>query len=212
MKRILKAEILDHLDPADPGAVRSRRDLRWIDLFLGNSRWMLDSLGKLRGTAQGVVELGAGEGALCRRISAILPGISVTGLDRLARPAQLPSSVRWVGGDFMETLPSVAGSACCGALILHHFDAENLRKLGRELARFSHLLFTEPHRSVLPLTMAGLVSPLVGKVTRHDMPASIRAGFRKGELPSLLGLRPSDWVIREQVTLRGSLRFSASRR
>jgi hypothetical protein len=212
MNRVLEAEILDHLDPADPDAVRSRRDLRLIDGFLGNSRWMLRSLGKLRGTAHGVVELGAGEGILSRRISGHLPGITVTGLDRVAPPARLPSSVRWVRGDFMETLPAVTGSVCCGALILHHFDTESIRKLGLELGRFSHLLFTEPHRSPLPLAMAGLVSPLVGKVTRHDMPASIRAGFRKGELTLLLGLNPSDWVIREQVTLRGSLRFSASRR
>jgi hypothetical protein len=112
----------------------------------------------------------------------------------------------------METLPAVSGSVCCGALILHHFDTESLRKLGREFPRFSHLLFTEPHRSPFPLAMAGLISPLVGKVTRHDMPASIKAGFRLGELPLLLGLTPSEWIVRERVTLRGSLRFSASRR
>jgi hypothetical protein len=212
MKRILEAEILDHLDPADPQAVRSRRDLRFIDLFLGNSRWLLGKLDKLRGRAQGVVELGAGEGLLCRRISALLPGTTVTALDRVGRPEDLPASVSWVRGDFMETLPSVTGSVCCGALILHHFDAERLRKLASELGRFSHLLFTEPHRSAFPLGMAGLVAPLVGKVTRHDMPASIRAGFRKGELPLLLGLNASAWRIREQVTLRGSLRLWASRR
>ena len=212
MNRVLEAEILDHLDPADPRALRSRRDLRLIDGFLGNSRWMLRSLGKLRMTAQGVVELGAGEGILCRWISGILPEITITGLDRIAPPERLASSVRWVRGDFMETLPAVTGSVCCGALILHHFDTESLRKLGRELSCFSHLLFTEPHRSPFPLAMAGLISPLVGKVTRHDMPASIKAGFRLGELPLLLGLTPSEWIVREQVTLRGSLRFSASRR
>jgi len=211
MNRILETELLDHLDPADPGAVRSRFDLRWIDVFLGNSGWILRNLSKLHERVNGVVELGAGEGTLCRRISAMLPGIIVTGLDRVDPCGQLPPSVRWVLGDFMETLPAVNGSLCCGSLILHHFDTRSLAKLGRELSRFSHLLFTEPHRSALPLGMARLAFPLVGKVTRHDMPASIRAGFRKGELPGLLGLKPSEWVIREQVTLRGSLRFSASR-
>jgi hypothetical protein len=49
-------------------------------------------------------------------------------------------------------------------------------------------------------------------VTRHDMPASIRAGFRKGELAALLGLDRSAWIIEETETLRGSLRFSATRR
>lgn len=212
MNRILETELLDHLDPSDPGAVRSRRDLRLINLFLGNSRWILGALGKLQGTAQGVVELGAGEGILCRRISGILPGITVTGLDRVPPPERLPSSLRWVRGDFVETLPSVTGSVCCGALILHHLDAAGLRRIGVELRRFSHLLFTEPHRSAFPLGMAVLASPFVGEVTRHDMPASIRAGFRPGELPSLLGLNPSAWMIQEKVTLRGSLRLLASRR
>lgn len=212
MNRILQAEILDHLDPADSRAVRSRRDLRLIDLFLGNSCWMLGALGKLQGKEEGVVELGAGEGHLCRRISAAFPGISVTGLDRVSAPESLPDCIRWVRGDFMKTLLSVSGAVCCGALILHHFDTESLQNLGMVLQRFQYLLFTEPHRSALPLGMAGLVSPLVGEVTRHDMPASIRAGFRKGELPLLLGLNPAEWEIRERVTLRGSLRFSASRR
>jgi len=160
MNRILQAELLDHLDPADPGAVRSRRDLRLIDLFLGNSQWILSHLRRLHGVSEGVIELGAGEGRLCHRISFMLPGVTVTGLDRVAPPDLLPDPVRWVRGDFMETLSSVSGSVCCGALILHHFDAESLRKLGVELQRFPHLLFTEPHRSAFPLGMSRLVSPL----------------------------------------------------
>lgn len=212
MNRILQEELLDHLDPGDPGAVRSRRDLRLIDLFLGNSRWVLSSLRQLKGVSEGVIELGAGEGFLCRRISRMLPGITITGLDRVVPPSALPGGLRWVQGDFTETLPTLKGSVCCGALILHHFDTESLRKLGMELQRFQHLLFTEPHRARLPLGMAGLISPLAGEITRHDMPASIRAGFRKGELPLLLGLDPAEWVIRESVTFRGSLRLAASRR
>lgn len=212
MNRILEAEILDHLDPSDPRAIRSRRDLRIIDVFLGNSRWILRALGNLHDPSGGVLELGAGEGTLCRRIAAMLPGIRVTGLDRIARPEDLPSSVRWVGGNFLDTLHGIDGSVCCGALILHHLDTISLGRLGIELGRFSHLLFTEPHRSSFPLAMAGLASPLAGEVTRHDMSASIGAGFRKGELPQLLGLKPAEWAIRERVTLRGSIRFSASRR
>jgi hypothetical protein len=97
-------------------------------------------------------------------------------------------------------------------LILHHLDAAALRLLGAELGRFSRLLFSEPYRGIFPLCMAALASPFVGKVTRHDMPASIRAGFRKRELAGLLGLDPSQWEIREQVTRRGTLRFEAIRR
>ena len=52
----------------------------------------------------------------------------------------------------------------------------------------------------------------MGEVTRHDMPASIRAGFRQGELPVLLGLNSEDWTISESSHWRGALRLIAKRR
>jgi len=211
MNRILEAELLDHLDPADPGAVRSRLDLRLLDLFLGNSRWILRSLGRFRDRPYPMVELGAGEGLLCRKIHEARPQSEITGLDRIARPGDLPPSIAWVSGDFLETLPTVEAEVCYGSLILHHLDAAVLRLLGWEFRRFSLVLFSEPYRSMVPLRMAGLASPFVGKITRHDMPASIRAGFRKGELAGLLGLNPARWEIREFVTRRGTLRFAAIR-
>ena len=209
MNRILTAELLDHLDPADPRAVRSRRDLRMLDGFLGNSRWILRCLKHFCGQPGGVVELGSGEGQLCRRIRTLYPTCDITGLDRISRPEGLPPSIRWVSGDFLETLLTVEADVCCGSLILHHFDTPDLQRIGREFRRFPLLLFTEPHRGSLPLRMAGLASPFAGEVTRHDMPASIRAGLRKGELAPLLGLDPARWEIRERVTRRGTLRFAA---
>ena len=62
------------------------------------------------------------------------------------------------------------------------------------------------------MTLARLTLPLAGEVTRHDMPASIRAGFVCGELPSLLGLDPAHWNIEEKESGRGSLRLIASRK
>jgi hypothetical protein len=211
MNRTLQPELLDHLDPSDPGAIRSRRDLKLLDLFLGNSRWILRSLRCFQGRFKNFVELGAGEGRLCRALSDDHPSAEVTGLDRINRPADLPPSIRWMSGDFLETLPVVNAEVCYGSLILHHLDAACLRRLGREFRRFPLLLFTEPYRGTLPLRMAGLASPFVGEITRHDMPASIRAGFRKGELAPLLGLDPARWEIREFATRRGSLRFAAIR-
>ena len=211
MNRTLQTELLDHLDPADPGAVRSRRDLKFLDLFLGNSRWILRSPQRFRERCRSFVELGAGEGRLCRAMIAAHPRGEITGLDRIARPEGLPSCIRWVSGDFLETLPSVEADVCYGSLILHHFDATDLRRLGWEFRRYSLLLFSEPYRGRVPLRMAGLASPFVGEITRHDMPASIRAGFRKGELAGFLGLAPARWEVREAVTRRGTLRFAAIR-
>lgn len=59
--------------------------------------------------------------------------------------------------------------------------------------------------------MARFAAPFTGEVTRHDMPASIRAGFLPGELPVLLKLDPSRWVFYESLNWTGSLRFEARR-
>ena len=44
MKRVVKPEILDELDGSDPRAIRSRRDLRFINLLMGNERWIQRSV------------------------------------------------------------------------------------------------------------------------------------------------------------------------
>ena len=209
--RVLTPEILDNLDPADPRAIRSRRDLRLINGFLGNSHWILGELRKQSPLHEGIVELGAGDGALCRAMHRALPSTPVIGLDFTTRPHGLPSKIQWLSGDFFETLSHVQGSTCIGSLILHHFSQEMLRNLGERLQRFSLLVFCEPLRGTLPLALARLASPFTGDVTRHDMPASIRAGFRIGELPDLLGLDTAAWHIRESLVSRGSLRMIASR-
>ena len=211
LKRVLLPEILDSLDPADPRAIRSRRDLRWIDLYLGNSRWMVSRLRTKTPVPSRILEIGAGEGGLCRKINAALPSSTVTGLDLLRRPANLPGDIGWVGGDFFQTLPGTGGDACVGSLILHHFPDPALRELGGCLRAFRTLAFCEPLRARLPLVFSALSSPFVGEVTRHDMPVSIRAGFRPGELPALLGLDPKIWKITESCHWRGALRLLASR-
>jgi hypothetical protein len=96
-------------------------------------------------------------------------------------------------------------------LILHHLSDEALRLLGAMLAGFRALLFSEPLRASWPLGLSRLAHPFVGKVTRHDMPASIRAGFRPGELAGLLGLEQSSWRVEEVPRITGVLRFKAWR-
>lgn len=210
--RRLVPELLDSIKASDPRAIRSRRDLMLINAFLGNERWIVRQLAAHRRLSEEVIELGAGEGHLTRRIFSSLPMTRVTGLDLAPRPDNLPASVGWVQGDFSQTLLETEGDACIGNLILHHFDSEALRTLGGKLREFRLLLFSEPLRKALPMRLARMVLPLAGEVTRHDMPASIRAGFLKGELPSLLGLDPALWNVKEYESGRGSLRLVAIRK
>jgi hypothetical protein len=212
LNRVIIPEILDSLNPSDPRAIRSRRDLRWIDLYLGNSRWIVRRLKTQLPPPAQIIEIGAGEGDLCRKVQASLSSSTVTGLDLIQRPTNLPASIRWIGGDFFQTLPNIDADACIGSLILHHFSDEALRDLGARLQSFRSLTFCEPLRSRLPLFLSKLSCPFLSKVTRHDMPASIRAGFLPCELPALLGLDSKKWIVREYSHWRGALQLSAWRR
>lgn len=211
LDRVIIPEILDSLDASDPRAIRSRQDLRRIDFYLGNSRWILRQLHNLPSTQ--IVEIGAGEGDLCRKIrSSIHFSTTITGLDLIDRPLNLPVDIQWIAGDFFQTLNSIEADTCVGSLILHHFSESALRDLGVRLQSFRQLIFCEPLRSRLPLALSKLASGFISEVTRHDMPASIRAGFRPGEIPALLGLDPSKWLIRESSDWRGALRLASYRR
>lgn len=71
-------------------------------------------------------------------------------------------------------------------LFLHHFD-ERLPELLARVARLAPLFVaTEPRRNAVALAGSRLVA-LIGAnaVTRHDAPASVRAGFARRELTAL---------------------------
>ena len=209
MERVVVPEILDSLPVDDPRAMRSRRDLRVVDFFMGNSRWIV--LEVARSGAGRVSELGAGEGVLCAKVKRAVPGAEVEGFDFCPRPVGLSAGIGWNEGDFFQTLGGARGGACVGSLVLHHFGNGALQELGGLLRDFSILIFSEPLRSRVSLVFSKLAAPLFGAVTRHDMPVSIRAGFLPGELGGLLGLESACWRIAESRTKRGALRFLATR-
>jgi len=208
MQRRLEAEIIDGIDPDHPWAIRSRRDLRLVNLLMGNERWILRQLRRSPKAARdGIVELGAGGGELLRSLAKHGPA---TGIDLAPRPARLPAGVAWRQGDFRQRADELRGGVLVANLFLHHLDDEELAWIGSLADRFRLLLFTEPHRSEEALWMADRIVPLVGEATRHDMPASIRAGFVEGELPQALGLG-RDWQVSERRTWRGGHRVRAWR-
>ncbi len=207
MERLLIPELLDSLDPAHPDAVRSRRDLRAIDVFMGNSRWILRGLRQAGFAAGKVAELGAGEGRLAAWIAKSFPGADVTGLDLVPRPEGLSPRIGWESGDFFQTLEALRPDAVVASLVLHHFSDDALRELGRWIRQARVVVFSEPWRDPVPLRLSALAMPFVGRVTRHDMPASIRAGFREGELPLLLGLDAGPWRVVESCRWQGALRM-----
>ena len=208
VERVLEDEEIDQLDSSTPDAIRSRRDLKLIDIFLGNSRWIARRLNST--VAGAIVELGSGDGHLSRKLSRIYPKSRITGLDLAPRPLNWGYPLHWIQGDLRQTIRETRASICIGSLVLHHFDRVSLAELGKHLQRFSTLIFSEPHRHSQSLAGSYFFQPFMGKVVRHDMPASIRSGFQKGELADFLGLSSCKWTIKESVTIRGSIRFFAT--
>ena len=199
------AEILDGLAPDDPEAVRSRADLARINFLMGNERWIAARVGEHAAeAARGIVELGAGAGGLLGRLSEFGPA---TGLDLVPRPADLPEGARWLRMNVLEA--ELSGGVVVANLFLHHFEGAELERIGELIAGFRVLVAVEPWRSPAALALGRMVSPWVGRVTRHDMEASIRAGFVPGELGRLAAL--SGWHFDEWISPRGGLRILGRR-
>ena len=203
--RKLTPELLDHLPHDDPGALRSRADLRRINFFMGNERWIASMIPA--GTRH-ITELGAGDGHLLARLAAKHPQAEITAYDLAPRPAHLPSSVKWTQGDLFTEAPPAHGGTLIANLFLHHFTDTQLRHLGEWMRGFDTLLISEPLRARLSVFLGKLAIPFIHPITRHDMRVSIEAGFRHGEIPAALGLGQR---VRETVSWRGSIRIFAEK-
>lgn len=200
--RRLVPERLDHLPPGDPAALRSRRDLRRINRLTGQPRI---AAGRLRRALvrppRRILELGAGDGvtslALAHRLARHWPGVTMVLLDR--RPvvtertrsgfASLGWRLETAVGDVFDWLEANRGErfdAVVTNLFLHHFEAELPRLLAGAARLAPVFVATEPRRGRLALAGSHALA-LIGAnaVTRHDAPASVRAGFAGDELTRL---------------------------
>ena len=187
--RIVVPELLDSLPPDDPEAVRSRADLRLINRLMGNTRWferVFQGCGRI-GPESKIVELGAGDGTLARRLMARWPGLRYEAIDLAPAPPDLPSGCIWHQADLFEILPQLSGDAVIANLFLHHFQDEQLRQIGQMLKNFRFIAFSEPCRHPR-FHWGGHALALLGinRVTRHDLHVSIDAGFAGQELARLL--------------------------
>jgi 2-polyprenyl-3-methyl-5-hydroxy-6-metoxy-1,4-benzoquinol methylase len=206
--RRLEGEWLDELPAEDPRARRSRADLRRVNAIMGNARIVARELALPPRTW---VEIGAGDGAFALSLARTLksPGMHVTLVDRqrIVSPettAGLEASgtrVEVAQADVFEWLerPGAAVDAIVANLFLHHFEDEPLRRMLALIARRTRLFVAcETRRSTFALAGARMLGAIgCNDVTRHDAVASIRAGFRNGQLCALWPAGP--WALREEA-------------
>jgi hypothetical protein len=201
--RSIEPELLDCLPTRDPLAIGSRRDLAWINALMLQPLIMRRLLGRhAAGPPCRILEIGAGDGrfmlAVARQMALHWPSVELTLLDRA--PLHGPSirggfeKLGWhaetVTADVFEWTANARSERfdiVCANLFLHHFDGEHLAELFRLVAPMTGLFVaTEPWRARLPL-FATRFLPAIGanRVTLHDAPASVRAGFAGMELSRL---------------------------
>lgn len=204
MQRRITPEILDYLPASDPEAIQSRRDLAGINRLMGHvhlwTRILTTTAAKIpKDRPVRIVDLGAGDGSLgwraARSAGNIRSDVHWVAVDR--HPFRCPQAealyrrLGWrleiIEADVMEWLgsggESVADLMICN-LFLHHFEEARLRMLlamaSRRCDRFVGL---EPLRSHFTLACSYCLGFLgCNRVTRHDAPVSVRAGFRAGEM------------------------------
>ncbi|WP_226575966.1 methyltransferase domain-containing protein [Acuticoccus sediminis] len=200
--RSLVPELLDTLPADDPGAMRSRGDIRRINAISFAAHILA---GRMRRHAvappRRILDIGCGDGrimlALARRLAPTWPGVAVTLLDRqnivaprtLAGFTALGWSAATRGEDVLrpEAFASGPFDIVVANLFLHHFGDAALAPLLANVAASAGLFVAaEPRRRPLTLVAAQALGAIgANRVTRHDAPASVRAGFRAGELTAL---------------------------
>lgn len=225
-QRIVAPEVLDHLAPSDPRAMRSRRDLRRVNAIMRNARIVAEALGDVTPPVS-IVELGAGDGAWLVQLARALPArwsdVRAVLLDRqdtvsgstLAALAGRGWRPEVVTADALDWLTQREGRVdlIVANLFLHHFAPDALRELlGAIASRTQIFAACEPRRSPTALCASRMLGVIgCSAVTRHDAVVSVRAGFSGRELSALWPDRES-WELKEHERGWFSHLFVARRR
>lgn len=209
MKRMVQPEILDTLPPDDPRALRSRRDLRRVNAWMGNARIMANALKEnVSGAPRQITELGAGDGNCLLQFAKKInwKAVNATLLDlqdnvsaqTLAAFSKLGWRAEAVVADVFDW-PQMETEIVVANLFIHHFKDAKLKELFCTIALRANLFIAvEPHRFHYPFPCAQTLR-LIGcsKITLHDAEASIAAGFVRKEI-SALWPDKQNWQLTER--------------
>lgn len=216
MQRIVQPEILDSLPSCNLDAMASRRDLVKINHLMGNYRWLRSKITRAYSNDDHrYLEIGAGDGTLAKSLIRSLPNGNYDALDFSGEPEAWPTNSNWIAADILRFEEYGRYSHLIANLILHHFEAEELKALGTKIdaSGVRHIYACEPCRRPfhkLQLRAGKWIG--FNYVTLNDGCVSVDAGFRGDELPVALGLSPKDWVWKIKETWMGAYRMQAERK
>ncbi len=230
MARRVCRELLDDLDPEDPRAQGSRRDLRRIHRAMGSLTILRNLVANLRlATApRSIVELGAGDGTLLLRLARTLqpewqdveltlldrhPAVDLNTLDGFHRLGWRVNVVCEDALVWARATGTVRYDLCIASLFLHHFEDPDLRVLLRGVAAACRaFIASEPRRDRLSDLGSRLVVMLGSNaVTREDAIKSVAAGFAGEEISAAWPGDEQAWRLEEYRALPFCHSFLAAR-
>jgi SAM-dependent methyltransferase len=189
--RVIEPELLDELPPGEGRA--SLQDLERINRRWGgysSTRKLFDRATRPDETFS-VLDVGAASGDMARFIRHIRPRASVTSFDRVLHHLERAGAPRIAGDAFR--LPFGPGSFdfVYSSLFLHHFPDAEVVELFRGFAALARraVLAVDLERSAISYWFIPATRRVFGwdRITVHDAPVSVAAGFRKHELAALAG-------------------------
>lgn len=210
--REIRPELLETYPDDHPDAIEGRKELLMVNAIMGNHRWIIRTLRREVQRGWKVTELGAGDGKLSLRLAeaGIFNHSELHAMDLASKPTTWPSTSVWVQGD-ITTSPLPDTEVLIANLFLHHFTDAQLLAVSKRISPATRLIIAaEPARHRIHLLNGRLFCALarMKHITRHDMPISIRAGFKGTELAETLALG-TDWETSASDRPMGAYRFIA---
>jgi hypothetical protein len=197
--RRVEPELLDTLPASDPKAIRSRRNLRVINAWMGNARHFLQAIRSLEHPPRKILDLGTGDGTLMLKLRSHLthpvelwlldmePVIADDTLDKFRACGWTAHIVRQRLDDWLKPSSPTQFDLTIANLFLHHFKDDELRQLLTGVAKRTDAFLSCDPRRWTPALWSTRALWLLGcnDVTRHDARISVRAGFRDREISAL---------------------------
>lgn len=189
MRRIEAEELLDEHDAPLDDVQRSLRDLRRINAYLGGTRAFRRLVAQFipPDRACDVLDLGTGTSDLLEA----LPNARRYGLDfkiahLLYGRALARQHVHRIAGDaFHLPFRDASFDVVTSSHFFHHFAPEENAAILRDSLRVARVgvAVTDTRRNLAPLAFVRLLglTPLVGRITRYDAPASVMQGYTLDE-------------------------------
>ena len=230
LPRRVEPEVLDSLEPDDPQALRSRRDLRRVHRAMRSVSILQQAVTQLAMPAppRRIIEIGAGDGTLMLRLARLTQsrwtGVELTLLDRAdivdAATRSAYQRLGWRVGvhcddvfAWAEAPARMTYDLCVANLFLHHFEAPALARLLHAVAeRTNAFVACEPRRDRFSRWSSRCIGLIGGNaVTREDAVKSVDAGFSGHEIGDRWRGSRGEWKVEEYAAFPFTHCFTAIR-